>query len=182
MVEEKIILSEDLEAAQQVTETFWKSSRGNYFLKEKAARYDGSTHFRCECGNIVKRMAYTVCESCQSKKKAERFAKLKKKKWDGKNPICLYQDDQFFYSEDELDDYCSEIRGFGSKPEELMLVHCEPSRPRILEAGEFLEELFPDDDSWDLPKEIYEAAQYFNETVEDQMPFTWEPSDIAVIL
>ena len=185
MESEKIILPESPEAAKLVTLTLWESRQGKLFNKEHedSARYDGSTHSKCECGGIAKR-PYFACEPCRSKFEAERFAKLEKKKWDGESPICLYRGDNFFYSYDELVDYCADIcheQDKIIKPEDLMLVHCKPCKPRVLE-GDFFEALWPEDDNWDLPKAIYDAMDEFNQTVKDQMPPTWEPSNIAVIL
>lgn len=184
MKPDKIILPENSEAVEKVTETFWKTREGKYYsLKdEKTARWSGATHIKCECGKITDKR-YTKCEECRRRAEIERFNKLEKKKWDGDTPITLYDGYKYFYSLEELDDYCIYDCDGDVKPEDLMLVLCKRTTPRELEPSEFFKSLFPENDDWDLPKEIYEAAKEFNDIVssfKDQM--TWEPSNIAVIL
>jgi len=51
--EEKIILYDSDEAATKVQIWAWKDSKGRYHLNENTARYSGSTHRKCDCGELM---------------------------------------------------------------------------------------------------------------------------------
>ena len=80
---DKIILPGDPEAASIQTVTGWVSENG-YFYGDKPnseglARYDGSTHRKCDCGETIKKNSY--CRKCHTKKRDAIFDGMKKVEW-----------------------------------------------------------------------------------------------------
>jgi hypothetical protein len=69
MKDEKMILDTSDEAAKFVTGISGWVSRDGHFCgnDERIARYIGSTHKLCECGNIVEKM-WIKCDRCRARK------------------------------------------------------------------------------------------------------------------
>src|SRR5687768_13922806 len=114
----KVMYASD-EAAQQVTVTGWRSRNGHFYGdNEHLARWDGCTHQICGCGSEMDR-GYTMCRKCADKKRLEKYEAMPFEEWDGETPLTLHDDDEYFWGEDEVRDYC-ELNGI--KPEDLRLV------------------------------------------------------------
>ena len=79
--------------------------------------------------------------------------------WNGQDPLCLYNSDQYFFDYDELMDYCEENE---IDLPDLMLVLCEPTELRTLDS-DFFEECLADEQ--ELPAEIEKAIDEFNAKV-----------------
>lgn len=155
-MENKIILIDSPEAATETTITAWKSASGHIYTDEHAARYDGCTHRKCEyCGTLCEKR-YNACKSCRDKRKKEAFMALPVVEWDGKDPICLYHSDQYFFEYNDLTDYCEQEE---VDKKDLMLVLCEPVELRTLDY-DFFEDCL--DDEQELPEEIQKAIDEFN--------------------
>ena len=172
----KIILRDSPEAATLRNLPVWLSRIGRAFTDESAARYDGCTHQKCQnCENICEKR-YVLCETCREKLKRDTFNAFPAFEWDEKAPICIFRSDQYFFHEDELEDYCLEHETI---KEDLMLVLCEPVRPRILDA-ELFEDCLADDE--ELPKELAKAIEEFNAKVaEYPYPLSWIPCKKRII-
>lgn len=157
--EEKIIMFESNEAAQYRTNIEgWVSSDGRFYGKdERTARYSGSTHHKCECGGIAER-TYIRCEDCRKKFSDDLYEKMPYKEWDGKEPICLYDGDEFFFDEESLIDYLydNELNG-----DDVQLVLCQPVNYQPIDgetiAGDSHEDWEPSDE---LAKKINEFNDY----------------------
>ena len=89
---------------------------------------------------------------------SEAYLKLAEVEWDEKTPLCTYNGDEYFYSEDDIFDYCYE---FETLPSDMELVHTAEQKIRKL----------TDDSDWwvgyvedyELPAELKKLIQEFNE-------------------
>lgn len=104
-------------------------------------------------GNLPKH--YLKCISCQS---AERFAKFKAKPespWNGEFPIVVYDDDIYFWSLDEINDWIGELE----EDSQFEFEACDENEPRSFNVEEFLYD--------DLPEDCCDiaGAPEFNQTV-----------------
>ena len=181
-MEEKKIMIDSPEAAHRVENiSGWVSSKGHFFGDgaegERLARYDGSTHARCcECGAETERHRL-ACDACMEKKAHARFLKMEERVWDGKTPICLYNDDTYFWDADDLDSYCD---ANDVKPEDLSLVHCFPVFARPVSLDHWSDDL-PEDG--ELPAEIEEALNALNRAITRcATPIAWQADDVRVKL
>ena len=169
MQDTKIILPDSPEAAHQQTVTLWVSRHGHAYNDERIARFDGSTHSKCECGNICDKN-YTKCKDCISKQDREKYKAMPFKEWDGETPLCLFNSDTYFWGEDDIENYCEENE---CNADSLELVICNPNLPRELDSEFFCDEL-PDDGDGDLPKELQKAIDDFNAAVKAYgKPLSW---------
>lgn len=167
------------EAAAQKTVTGWVSSKGRFWGEdEHMARWDGCTHLKCECGNPHEK-SWTMCRNCIDKKNNEKYATLPLVEWDETTPVCTYDGDTFFFSPDEVAEYCAaeEIA-----PEELRLVICEPQMAWIVEPDEYYSDILPEGQSIaDISHEIYEAFSALNNVIEaHEKPISWVASNKRV--
>lgn len=176
MENEKMILFDSPEAAQYKTGIEgWVSSDGRFFGKgeraEQTARYAGSTHHKCECGGIAPR-GWIRCEDCQRKTAGENYLKLPYKEWDCDAPICLYDDDRYFFSEDDLINYLYDHKLNGS---DVQLVFCEPVKYRSIGT----EDIAPDShEDWEPSKALEEKIKEFNGFLKTLSPHSWMPGKI----
>lgn len=103
----------------------WTGADNLYYGKgdvgEQRARYANATHKKCKCGNAIEKTRYK-CESCYLKSTYENFLKLPEIDWDGKSMIATYDDDKFFSSIDDAEEYCESNE---CDIEDLQLVACE---------------------------------------------------------
>jgi hypothetical protein len=173
MMENKIVLMDSPEAAQYKLVSCWVSRNGKLCTNEKAARFDGCTHRKCVCGNIVERH-WLICKDCRDKKDNKRFLAMPIIEWDGETPLCVFNGDQYFYDEGQIEDYCEENE---IEKENLKLVLCEPMRLPILK-NDFFDSCL-DEDS-DLPDALQTAINTFNKSVKvfDDLP--WGPGKFRV--
>lgn len=175
-MENKVILMDSSEAAKEQTVTAWISSKGRLFTDEHAARYDGCTHQKCRiCGELCLKH-WISCESCRDKQDKELFLKMPAVEWDEKTPICVYRSDQYFYSYDEILDYCEANQ---LDPLELMLVLCVPVEPRTLDE-DFFEDCIAEDQ--ELPESFKIAIKEFNQKISDiKNPVSWIPGNKRIL-
>lgn len=176
-MEKKIILGTSDEAAKIETVTGWMSRTGRFWGKdERAARYDGSTHRLCSCGEVIEKQGY--CRPCADKKEAEKFAAMERKEWDGTTPLCLYHADRYFWDIDELTDYCEENE---VQPDQLNLVICEPIYAREIDPNEYYHDDLPEDGEVD--SELEAAFEELNKLIRESKPIlSWMPGKFAAIV
>lgn len=180
MNEEKMVFPEDTESAKLVTATFWKSRDGVYYQQnaEQSARWAGATHVHCNwCGGPAKK-GWLACESCRAKLQAKNYAKLPVVDWDEETPLCLYKDDRYFYSMDDVMDYCEE---YEIDPESLQFVLCKRVGPPQVDVSSLFEDHLADEqDDSDIPGEVWKAAEEFNKVLSAYAPELWTEGDKAV--
>ena len=185
MKDKKIILESDPEAATYQTGIEgWVSRDGRFWGNdERMARYDGSTHKRCEkCGTIYIKNAY--CEPCHEKRQDEKYAALERVEWDGESPVCTFDCDKYFFSGiEEVKEYCDENVCF---IEDLRLCHCEPGEMPSIDVDNFFEGCLPD--TYDaeisdiIDHDILDLIEELNDLLETHKPVAWQCSDKAVKL
>ncbi|MDR3620498.1 MAG: hypothetical protein P4L85_14200 [Paludisphaera borealis] len=162
------------QAAKRVTLTGWVSRHGRFYGDdEHAARWDGCTHRQCDCGKAHER-SRTMCDNCARKAREAKFEAMPFVEWDGVTPLSLFDDDRYFFSEDDLRDFCEaeEIA-----PDTLRLVVCEPQHARELDGNDYFCDLLPEDCTLDdMAPEIAEAFNKLNEVIKAYgKPLSWYP-------
>lgn len=181
MSEKQVVMYNSEEAAKFVTGiSGWVSRDGHFFGNHKEsegmARYAGCTHIACEdCGSPVEK-GWVRCETCREKKLDESFSKKQRVIWDGTTPIVIYDSDTYFFSEDDLFEYCEENE---IELSSLRLMLCKPIYlPELCES--FYEDDLPEDG--ELPEDIKDAMEEFNKVVRvcNKNPISWEVGEFAV--
>ena len=182
MNENKIVISDSDEAAKYVTGiSGWVSRHGHFYGDdERLARYDGCTHVRCACGDLVER-GYIKCENCRIADDIDRYNNFKRVQWDRKTPICLYDGDRYFFDEDDLLCYCDDE---DILPSSLRLVLCEPQYANEIDYDElYCDSLAEDSSMYDVDPKLADMFDKINAYIrEKKTVLSWSPSDIAVTL
>jgi hypothetical protein len=117
------------------------------------------------CGNLKRYKHY--CETCNRKRLNERYAKKPHMDWDGKTPLTLNDGDDYFFSLEDVIEYCNE---YEVKPSELQLTICEPNYLQKVDA-DYWEDQLGDDGK--LNKDVQEALDVFNAVLKKQPPVSW---------
>lgn len=154
----------------------WRSAKGNAYKDEHMARYDGCTHRQCECGQWHKK-TWTICDSCRAKKARERYLALPAKEYD-ESPVAFIDDDTYFWSIDDIIDYCDEN---DVKKEDLNLVFCDPVKLTEVEYDQW-EDLLPyDSEGEEFSQELHDALKNLNEVIKNHKPVAWMAGKVRVV-
>ena len=181
MNKEKIIVPSSGESAKRIDGlSGWVDRHGKFWGDgpdgEHMARYSGSTHSECrECGQITSKVRL-ICPACADKKSHARYLKMPRKKWDGKTPMVLHDDDRYFFDWDDIVDYAE---ASDCEPEALPLVICDPVHLRSLDYDYWCEDL-PDDG--ELPPDVKEAVDVLNAVIAKQSPVAWTGGKYAAVI
>lgn len=181
------ILFDSPEAATYRTDLKGWVSRGGVFYgdnpdSEKIARYSGCTHRPCDtCGRPAEKM-YILCDECRMKKRGERWNALPKKKWDGKNPVCTFEGDEYFDSPDEAIESLMED---GMDPKGIKLVDTVPVYVKEIDPNEHYQDDLPEDFSFEevAPKEVVEMFEKLNEVIRNTSgshPLCYRPGNVGI--
>lgn len=174
-IDEKVILPDSSEAAWPINITAWQSNKGNIYLDEHVARYDGSTHRICKRGHLISKQGY--CEICVPLDNQEEYATYPKQKWKDE-PLYSMALDQWYFDKNSVIDVMSET---GQSAQELMLVIGEPKNAYEIDPDEYFEEHLPD--GINVPDEIAEAFNTLNDAIRNcANPLCYYPSNIAVLI
>lgn len=174
---EKQINFDDAEAARfvenikgwvDINNRFW----GNNPDSEQMARYSSCTHLKCECGKL-KPKGYSKCEECRAKSEIEKYNKLPFKEYNGEM-VYSYSADMYFNDSDEIEDYCYENE---IESKDLLLVFCKPNKFYKIDYS-YWDDIFPDDNDIDLPKELLDALDNFNKVISQLPPVSYSPDNI----
>lgn len=176
MKNEKIILSTDDEAAKFVTEiSGWVDRNGRFFGKdERAARYSGSTHNKCECGNTCSKNRI-FCDPCADRRDMVRYSELEYIDWDGEGFVYSELMDKYF-DEQELIDHLEENED--ETTEDLMLVNCEPNYLSLVSDENWCDELSEDQE---LPSELLEALESLNVVIDNLPPINFSAGSKRIV-
>ena len=170
-------LPDDEAAAQYRTDIAgWVSRNGVFYGKDKkAARWAGATHVRCDkCGATTKKKGYTHCDACREAADIARYNAMPRR--ESREGEWLYSDarDKYYAScEDAADDLLD-----GETLADLRLIICEPNYVSPLEADYCVDEM-PDDTDIDLPAEVQDAMDAFNNAVKG-IVLSWSPGKFAL--
>lgn len=169
-MENKIILAEDVEVEKVTVEMYKVKGDNTKYSTEDSARYAGSTHKLCKCGNTTDKY-YINCSVCRGKNETERYDKLEYKEWDTTTPLCIYGSDTYFFDIDSIYEYAEENE---EEVSELKLVICQPNYLHEI-SEDYWQDIFPEnwDEIADGNKEFSQKLKEFNEIIRQQPPFSW---------
>ena len=175
-MEKQIIMYDSPEAATwKEGISGWVSRDGRFYGKdgEHMARWAGSTHRICEtCGGQYETRSW--CVPCHTKKRNEKFLSFPVGKWDGETPLCLFDDDKYFFGEDVLDFLADE-----PEDEEFQICKCSPVYLHLIESDTWADDL-PEDG--ELPDAVAEAMDALNEAIKKAGPVAWTEMPVAIDL
>lgn len=162
------------EAAEQTTVSGWvcKTCRRFYGENEHLARWCCASQIACQtsgCAGKVDHSGYSICNRCREKLDHERYLKLPEADWDGETPLCLHDDDTYFYSVEDLHQYAEDHE---TKVEDLWLIICRKQRLPYFEMNSLAEDHLADGQDLPDPSEIEKAV---NDWIEKNFPDVWEP-------
>lgn len=175
--EVKPIFPESEEAAKFVTGISGWVDRGGRFwgADERMARYSGSTHRHCDCGEVIEQRSY--CSACHRRKEIESYNNSQKIEWDHKIPLYSQAHDKYLFDKDELVDFMLECDA--TSADELELFICEPNKLSQINSDLWADDL-PEDG--ELPSEVEDALEAFNAVIRESEPVSWSPGKFAAIV
>lgn len=148
-----------------------KTCRRFYGEEERIARYCCEKDHACGTDGCTGRAEkpYIYCDPCSNKRDLERWLALPEVAWDGKTPLCLDDDDKYFFAPEELDDYLEEHE---LDVEDVRLVICEKRKAPYFEMYSFLDDHLAEDmateANWDdIDKKV-------NDWIFENVPDVWE--------
>jgi len=172
-----VVMFDSNEAAQYRTNlSGWVSRHGHFMgTDERAARYDGCTHTRCEdCGEPVDR-GRLICPKCYEIKQIKRYEAMPKEVWDETGMLYSDAADRYFQSWDEVEGYLEDEDG---TIESLRLIICVGQSLPLLPDDYGCDEIAEDGE---LPDAAAEAIEKFNEAIKAIGVVSWFPGKIAAI-
>ena len=164
---EEIILPSDPRAAKLMTVTGWVSRNGRFYgtgeNAERIARYDGSTVNECrECGSQC-RKNHTMCDACTNKNRVEKYLALPEADVPDGYLVCHAET----YASD-LSELIEELINDGISPTSACIYICKPNHAPDFNVYDHLCDVIPsEDDSWEAPEEILEAAAALNKALHE---------------
>lgn len=153
---------------------------GKYWGKgesgERAAKYCCCTDRACErCGTARTRdKYYLLCAGCSSLDRIERFEKLEKKPYDG-SAVVLWDSDQYFFDEESLRDWLSELEA--DERDGARFVFAERKKPGWAHS---VSELLADELYEDADFDTREIDKQIEEWVAAHAPDVYWPTNVAV--
>lgn len=183
MKAEEITMIDGPDAAtfESRTLTGWWSKSGYFFGdkqgSEESARYNGATHKKCDCGNVVGK-TWTYCNQCRSKKDYEKMMSMPFVEWDMATPLYSDKYDKYFFDLDgvyQLLDDDEEL----NPGDEINLIVCRPQKFRHLDSS-FWEDVLPSEDhggDGELPKVMQEKIDELNKIIDTVPAASWLPGN-----
>ena len=174
----KVVLFDSNEAAHfQTGLSGWVSRHGHYWGNdERAARYDGCTHTRCEdCGEPVDR-GRLICPQCHENRQIKRYDAMPKEEWNGEGMLYSDAADRYFRDWDDVECF---LEDEGGTADSLRLIICEPEYLPPIQDDYGCDVLAEDGE---LPDEVIEAIDKFNEIIKNAGAVSWYPGKKAVFL
>lgn len=105
------------------------------------------------------------------------------KEWDKTTPVYSEKLDQYFFTVDELSDYCYDEELDETDLLHLRLLLCEPNYLNEIDFNNHWCDVIPDNyDSIDdvASKELLTAMGYFNSIVRHHKPVSWNPGKYRI--
>jgi len=150
----------------------WVGKDGRFYGKDKdQAIYGNSTHKKCDEGHIY-RKSWINCPDCEEAKKPSKYLQLDFKEWDSETPLCLFDDDKYFFAIDDIEDY---LDTEDLNPEDLQLVICKPNYLWEIQT-DYWEDVYPEDrDLEDVAsKELISKINELNELIRKESAVSWK--------
>ena len=155
----------------------WVSRDGRLYRgsdAERMAKWAGSTHFLCECGQVESK-GYTCCHSCREARQQSRYHGFQRMKWDGKTPLYSQAWDEYIF--DCPFEFAEEN---GVTIQELQLLICKPNHFHHIDSSHW-EDCLPEDE-YDLPPEMEAAVDALNAVIDKMAPASWYAGNIVPII
>lgn len=174
----KQVMFDSDEAAQYKTGlSGWVSRHGHYWSEdERAARYDGCTHTRCEdCKEPVDR-GRLICPKCHELRQVKRYATMPKEVWNGKGMLYSDAADKYFQDWDDAEVY---LEDEGGTIKGLRLIICEPQYLPLLDSSDYGCDSLAEDG--ELPDAAIEAIEEFNKIIKKIGAVSWMPGKRAAL-
>lgn len=174
---EIIILDTSDEAASIKTVTGWVSRTGRFWGDdERMARYDGSTHKTCDCGQIVAQNDY--CRPCSDARQLAKFHAMERAPWNGTDYLYSEAADGYFADMAEVEEYCAEN---DLTLVDMRLVICEPNDAREIDPNEHYTDDLAED--CEVPAAIAAAFEVLNKVIREHgTALSWSPRKYALDL
>jgi hypothetical protein len=150
-----------------------KTCRRYWADAERMARWCCATDLKCAtdgCEHRVAKHSYVICDACRGKKELERWLKLPEVPWDGETPLCLDDDDTYFFSPEDLDEYLAD---HSLKADDLRLVICELESKPSFDMHDHLQDYLPEGLDADDDRKINAVV---NRWIDKHVPDVWVPS------
>lgn len=151
-----------------------KVFNSNLVSKEQLA-----THIDCEdCGKEIKKSTtyQKVCSDCSVIRASNKFNSLPRIEWDGETPVALFGSDQYFFSSDDILNYCDENE---TSPENLSFVLCETNNFSKIDYDLFIDSVHED---YEFSDEFEKKLKEFNDFLEKEPTNTWFPTNKRVCI
>ena len=177
--QKQVIMYDAPEAASIQTVTGWVSADGRFFGQdEHLARFCGATHRHCK--NNSEHPAHEIrsyCDQCHTEKRAQVFATMPIKNWNGE-PLVNFDGDRYFFDADSLRDYLVDS---DVSLQDLRLCICEPNMPHEIDPSDVFSEDLPDDGEIS-DDQLVAAFDLLNEMIRKAEPLSWSQGKYAVLL
>lgn len=129
------------------------------------------THENCsDCGvEFKKDYSYrTKCSHCMLLDEIERYNQLQLVEWDRVTPLCIFNDDTYFFTTDDIIEYLDGDPDL--EIEDLMLCVCKESSFKEIDYDHFADEIHED---WEPSEEMVLKLKEFNEFLRSEATNTW---------
>lgn len=149
--------------------TFYGDKEG----AERAARYCCEKDHACGADGCQNRaeQSYINCKPCRDKKDVERWLALPEVPWDFETPLVLHDDDQYFFSADDLQSYLEEHE-LTLNQVRLVIAVLE-GQPQF-DMADHLDGYLPDGLDYDDDRKINAVV---NRWIEKHVPDVWFPGE-----
>lgn len=177
MKEEKVIMYESPEAATYLTNIEgWVDVNRYFFGKgeqgERMARYSSHTHKLCECGKTMKK-GYLRCSDCRHKSDIEKYKAMPFREWDGKEPVCTRDANDYFFSIEELINFM--LNNEEEPIHEIDLIICSPIGYCEIDLETIAQDVH---DDWQPESELVDKINEFNKFIQTLPPHSWQAGSI----
>lgn len=136
---------------------------------ERTARYCCEKDHACGTKGctIRAKKPYIYCDPCVAKRDEARWLAMPEVEWDGEYPLCLFDDDHYFFDVDALEQYMDEN---DLSPEKIRLVLCEEDPKPHFDMADFVSEYMGDHGDPDPSKKVDDTV---NRWIEKHVPQMW---------
>lgn len=150
------------------------------YYADRTSREQLSTHKNCEkCGiKFKKQFTYDkYCEKCSFEVDAEKYLSLPCVEWDETTPVCIWGDDTYFYSLDDIEFYCEDNEVEASQ---LKLVLCEQTSFSQINIYDLLQDDVHED--WEPDAELVRLEKQLNDYLKSADTNTWKAINKRVVI
>lgn len=170
------VLPEDVKIEKKDFSLYTNGKDTFAYHEEKQAEYAVAIGSICECGKFIGGKSYYLCTECRNKKQKEKYQALEETGWDGETPLCEFNSDVYFFSEEDILDHC-DYENISVK--DLELVECVKLDFPHFDIEDHCCDSLPEDFSihdYTPKKTKYSAAEVediVNAFLEDVSPGSW---------